>query len=267
MIDNIYRILLFTQLAVSLPVFVLLFYIKAPYGKFGHSGRAVFVWDSRIAWMLMELPAAATIFIMYLYSPAREEGSLNVVYLLIWEFHYLYRTFIFPLLMKGSRKNFPAIIVLSAWFFNVMNGFINGYFLFYLRPAVDGRIFRESPFIPGLIIFLCGFIIHSYSDVIIRGLRKKNGDGYHIPVGGLYRWISNPNYLGEWIQWSGWAVLTWSVPGLAFSLFTFANLFPRAVANHRWYHSEFENYPVERNAFFPLVKLRKPELFAGDTEV
>ena len=253
MIDNIYRILLITQFSLTVPVLVLLLYIKAPYGKFGHTGRAVFVWDSRIAWMLMELPAAVTIFVLYLYSPAREEGSLNVIYLLIWEFHYLYRTFIFPFLMKGSRKNFPGLIVLSAWFFNMMNGFINGYFLFYLRPGVDKKIFTESPFIPGLILFLCGFFIHSSSDALLRGLRKKNGEGYHIPIGGLYRWISNPNYLGEWIQWSGWALLTWSLPGLAFSLFTFANLFPRALANHQWYRRNFENYPAERNAFFPFI--------------
>lgn len=267
MIDNIYRILLITQFALTIPVFILLVYVKAPYGKFGHSGRAVFVWDSRIAWMLMELPAAATIFVMYLNSPAREEGSLSVVYLLIWEFHYLYRTFVFPFLMKGSRKNFPGIIVLSAWFFNVMNGFINGYFLFYLRPIIDGKVFTQNFFIIGVIIFFSGFFIHSYSDALIRGLRKKYGEGYHVPRGGLYRWISNPNYLGEWIQWSGWAILTWSLPGLAFSLFTFANLFPRALANHQWYLNEFENYPSERNAFIPMFKKTKKGIYAGDIEL
>lgn len=253
MFDNLYRILLVSQFALVLPVLICLLFIKAPYGKFGHPGRAVFVWDSRLAWLLMELPAAATIFIMYLYSPARTEGSLNIVYLLIWEFHYLYRTFVFPMLLKGHRKNFPGIIVFSAWIFNVMNGFINGYYLFYLRPAVEISIFSRAPFIPGLLIFLCGFLIHFYSDAHIRSLRTKKGDGYHTPHAGLFRWVSNPNYLGEWVQWSGWAILTWSLPGLAFSLFTFANLFPRAVANHRWYQNQFENYPTGRRAFFPFI--------------
>ncbi|MDC7232454.1 MAG: 3-oxo-5-alpha-steroid 4-dehydrogenase [Spirochaetales bacterium] len=253
MIDSLYRILLITQFSLVLPVLGLLFFIRAPYGKFGSSGSRVFVWDSRMAWMVMELPAAATIFILYLYSPARQEGSLNLIFLLIWEFHYLYRTFLFPLLMKGNSRNFPALIVLSAWFFNGMNGFINGYYLFYIRPAVEASFFRSPRFLTGLLIFLAGFSIHCFSDAVIRTLRRNKGPGYHIPHGGLYKLVSSPAYLGEWIQWSGWALLTWSLPGLAFSLFTFANLYPRAVANHKWYLESFPDYPDNRTAFFPAV--------------
>jgi len=56
-------------------------------------------------------------------------------------------------------------------------------------------------------------------------LRKKNKKEYSIPRGGLFELISSPNYFGEIIEWTGWAVLTWSLPGLAFAVFTFANLF------------------------------------------
>ncbi len=36
------------------------------------------------------------------------------------------------------------------------------------------------------------------------------------------------NYLGEMLEWAGWALATWSLAGSAFALFTLANLLPRA---------------------------------------
>ena len=84
-------------------------------------------------------------------------------------------------------------------------------------------------------------------------LRKEKGDGYHIPKGFLFNRVSNPNYLGEFIEWLGWAIMTWSWAGLVFFLWTVCNLFPRAISNHKWYKSKFEDYPQERKAIIPNV--------------
>lgn len=65
--------------------------------------------------------------------------------------------------------------------------------------------------------------------------------------------MSSPNYLGEIIEWTGFALATWSLPGLAFALWTVANLVPRAVAHHRWYRGKFPGYPVERRALIPYL--------------
>ena len=51
----------------------------------------------------------------------------------------------------------------------------------------------------------------------------------------------------------GWALATWSLPGLAFAVWTVANLVPRARANHRWYRGRFPDYPKERRALVPGV--------------
>jgi protein-S-isoprenylcysteine O-methyltransferase Ste14 len=67
----------------------------------------------------------------------------------------------------------------------------------------------------------------------------------------LYRWISCPNYLGEIVEWSGWALATWSLPGLAFAVWTAANLAPRAHSHHLWYREHFEDYPPQRKALLP----------------
>ena len=55
------------------------------------------------------------------------------------------------------------------------------------------------------------------------------------------------------VEWSGWAVATWSLAGLAFALYTVANLAPRAMANHRWYRETFPDYPSDRRALVPYV--------------
>ena len=90
-------------------------------------------------------------------------------------------------------------------------------------------------------------------DAVIRGLRKEGESGYAVPRGGMFRWVGSPNYLGEMIQWIGWAVLTWSLAGVAFALFTVCNLLPRAIANHRWYQQQFSDYPANRKILLPGI--------------
>ena len=49
-----------------------------------------------------------------------------------------------------------------------------------------------------------------------------------VPHGPLFRLVSCPNYFGEIVDWSGFALATWSPGGLLFALWTAANLVPRA---------------------------------------
>ena len=57
----------------------------------------------------------------------------------------------------------------------------------------------------------------------------------------------------ELIEWTGWAVASWSAGGLAFAVYTAANLGPRAWSTHRWYRRSFPDYPVERKALIPSL--------------
>ena len=74
-----------------------------------------------------------------------------------------------------------------------------------------------------------------------------------IPNAFLYRYVSSPNYLGEIIEWLGWAILTWSVSGVVFLIWVIANLFPRAIAHHNWYKNKFKDYPKNRKAIIPKL--------------
>ena len=93
--------------------------------------------------------------------------------------------------------------------------------------------------------------LNIHSDNILLRLRKSNDAEYSIPQGGAFRYVSCPNYLGEIIEWAGWAIATWSLAGFAFFIYAAANLAPRARSNHAWYRQRFSDYPAERRALIP----------------
>ena len=108
-------------------------------------------------------------------------------------------------------------------------------------------------FIAGSILFLTGMVINIRSDNILLSLRKSSANGYAIPKGGLFRYVSCPNFLGEIIEWAGFALMTWSIAALAFSILTAVNLIPRALDHHKWYRDRFEDYPRLRKALIPSI--------------
>lgn len=93
-------------------------------------------------------------------------------------------------------------------------------------------------FIAGLAIFVAGHGINIDSDRIIRNLRKP-GDTKHYTLAAECPYVSSANYLGEFIEWTGFAILTWSWSGAVFALWTFANLAPRANSIYKRYEQEF----------------------------
>ena len=55
----------------------------------------------------------------------------------------------------------------------------------------------------------------------------------------MFRYVSSANYLVELVEWTGFAILTWSAAGAVFALWTFANLAPRARKINERYSQEF----------------------------
>ena len=238
---------LWIQFALCPVVLLALLWLPAPYGRHHKPGWGATL-PNRMAWMLMEVPALLVITWLVLSSPVRS-SPVTLVPLCFWCIHYAYRTLVFPALMRPSSRTFPVLLVLFAIAFNILNGDNNAQAL--IGNGVRGLPLMTSHFIIGALVFVSGFVLHVYSDAVIRGLRGKGESGYAIPQGGLFRWVSSPNYLGEMIQWAGWAILTWSMAGLAFALFTICNLLPRAISNHRWYLEQFNNYPRSRRILVP----------------
>ncbi len=105
----------------------------------------------------------------------------------------------------------------------------------------------------GAALFVGGMAVNRWADGVLRRLRAPGETGYRVPEGGLYRLVSCPNFLGEIVAWAGFALATRSFGALAFAVWSFANLAPRARAHHRWYRATFPGYPRERRALVPFL--------------
>jgi steroid 5-alpha reductase family enzyme len=138
--------------------------------------------------------------------------------------------------------------------FNLVNGFLNGFYLGHMEWARGNIAWLTDPrFIIGIIFFISGFFINQVSDNHLIRLRRGKKSGYYIPTHRLFRRVSCPNFTGEIIEWSGFAIMTWSLPGLSFAIWTMANLIPRALHHHNWYRETFDNYPEQRKAVIPYL--------------
>lgn len=245
----LFNTLLLSWLALAPVTFIVLLFVAAPYGRHTREGWGPSI-ESRLGWLVMEAPAALVFALFFALGQQRETRSAWV-FLGLWEAHYVHRAFVYPFRLRGTSKRMPLVVVSMAFLFNMVNGYFNGRYLFALSGGYPAGWLADPRFIAGLALFLAGYIINRQADRTLRRLRQPGESGYVIPQGGLYRWISCPNYLGEIVEWMGWALATWSLAGLAFAVWTAANLAPRARAHHRWYREHFADYPPERKALLP----------------
>ncbi len=247
----IYNIFLITVFIAASMVLATLFAVTAPYGRYIRKGWGPTI-KSRIGWLIMEFPAFFIMILLFILSD-RKTNIVLLIFTLMWTIHYFNRTFIYPFLIRSGYKKFPVVLIIFAIFFNTINGYINGYYIFFISPIYDIHWLADPRFILGFTLFSSGMIINMQSDRILRNLRKPGSSGYKVPAAGLFKYISCPNYFGEIIEWIGWTIATWSIAGLAFAVFTIANLLPRALSNHRWYRYNFSDYPEDRRALIPFI--------------
>jgi 3-oxo-5-alpha-steroid 4-dehydrogenase 1 len=247
---TVYNGLLAAWFVLALVVFISLFFIAAPYGRHIRRGWGHTV-ENKLGWVLMEAPAPV-VFAVCFFLGSRI-NAVTLVFLVFWEAHYLHRAFIYPFSLRGTAKRMPLLVMSFGSIFNIMNGYLNGRFIFTFSEYSAVNWLADPRFIIGTVLFLLGFIINRQADQTLRGLRQPGESGYKISYRYLFRWVSCPNYLGEIIIWTGWALATWSLSGLVFAFWTVANLLPRAKANHAWYLQTFPDYPPERKALLPYI--------------
>jgi 3-oxo-5-alpha-steroid 4-dehydrogenase 1 len=249
---QIYRLVLWVWLALGAICLPVLFFVTAPYGRHMRDG-----WGPRIhrtlGWVVMESPTLWIVLLLVALD-SRLASVPVMVLTAMWFLHYGHRVLIYPFRLRGGNKLMPASVAAMAFCFNLFNGYLQGRHLHGLGEGYPDNWLSDPRFLIGAALFLLGFAINMQSDAILRSLRKDDEDsGYKIPRGGLYRWVSCPNYFGEIIEWIGWALATWSFAGLAFALWVVANLAPRARSNHLWYKQQFSSYPPARRALVPFV--------------
>lgn len=246
-----HRDLTLGYLVTAVVVFISLFFIPAAYGRHTRKGWGPTM-NTRLAWVIMECPSVF-VFAACMAIATRPITIASGILGALWLGHYVHRTFIFPFRMQMGGRPTPVLIPLMGFLFNCGNGYLNARWIFTLSGGYSDAWLSDPRFLLGCVLFLAGWTINYQSDRILAGLRKPGESGYKIPYGGFYRWISCPNYFGEIVEWTGFAIACWSLPGFCFVVWTAANLAPRARTHHAWYRQTFADYPPGRTALIPRV--------------
>lgn len=247
-----YNILLLAMALLGVVVFVALYFVEAGYGYL-FNRKYGFPIPNKVGWVLMEAPAFFTMIAWC--TTARPGQTVQLVLAGLFLLHYFQRSFVFPLLMRG-KSQMPVGIALMGLVFNCINASLIGAWLF--RVAPDGYYaewFSKPCFWAGLLLFFAGMAVNLQSDYIVRHLRKPGDTRHYIPRGGMFRYVSSANYFGEVLEWTGFAVASWSTAGLLFVWWTFANLAPRSASLYRRYEKEFgtEFTSLGRKRIIPFI--------------
>ena len=238
---------------IALVVFVALYFVEAGYGYLFNPKFGLPV-SNRAGWVMMESPVFIAMTVLWLVSDRTWQAAPLVLFLL-FQTHYFQRSFIFPLLLRG-RSKMPLGIVLMGMTFNTLNALMQGGWIFFVAPDDYYADWFSKPYIYiGTAVFLFGMAVNLHSDYIIRHLRKSGDTRHYIPRGGMFRYVSSANYFGEFMEWVGFAIASWSWAGAVFAWWTFANLAPRSASLYRRYESEFgeEFTKLKRKRIIPFI--------------
>ena len=205
---------------IAFVVFVSLYFVRAGYGIFRTAQWGPSV-NNKLGWILMEAPVFIVMFILWAWSGT---GFTMPQYLffLLFQLHYLQRSFVFPFLLKGKSR-MPLSIMTMGIVFNILNGVMQagGLFWFPNEAYASGLAYLSEPHaLAGLFLFLAGMGINLHSDHVIRHLRKPGDTRHYLPARGCYKYVTSP---------AAWVFVWW----------TAANLVPRANAIYHKYIEEF----------------------------
>ena len=220
-----------------------------PVGRLGTNIRGMKM-NAQWGWFVFELPALLTFPLIYLASG--NTYLIGNVFLGLWLLHYGHRSLVWCWFIPKRDGTVSMPLCASSVSFNLVNGVLLGWFLAYGASYVEQWL-TDPRFAVGVGLFFAGMALNVWSDYRLLYLRRRATDDRVVPSGGPFNLICCPNLAGEIIEWIGFALLTWSLPGLAFALWTIANLVPRALWRRDWYQENFVDTPKKRAALIPGV--------------
>lgn len=208
------------------------------------------------------------------FESGRVQISTNAALLLLFALHYVNRAIVYPLRMNPTSHQVPLLVTVCASLVTVWNGYLQCFYSVQMEkfdPLSLSLSWNNLQCWTGIGLFFAGMGINIHSDGVLRNLRRRGPSGrskpnetprqtkegavYYIPYSPCFALISCPNFFGEILEWFGFAMASrFSLPSVAFCVYTASNLIPRAIAHHEWYLRKFDDYPTERKwAVIPYV--------------
>ena len=206
--------------------------------------------------------------------------STNAILMLLFVLHYINRSIFYPLRMNPNSQKVPLIVSVSATLVTMLNGYLQCFYLVQIESfsplALPPTTLEDVQRWMGIGLFFLGMAVNIHSDGVLRRLRSRFGPSqttnsgksnvhkrqqqhratstarhhhaYYIPHSPFFTYVSCPNLGGEMVEWLGFAMASrFSLPSVAFFVYTAGNLIPRAISHHEWYRMKFgEDYPARR---------------------
>src|SRR5690554_3960219 len=138
-------------IAIGVAVYILLHFITAPYGRHTKSTWGPLI-DNKLGWFIMEI-FVLLVLGYYIYYGTNIQSTVNWIIIGLFGFHYINRSIIFPLRIKTNGKKMPISIMMMAMFFNLINGYLIGYYLGEFK-VYELSWLSTPQFIIGTAIFL-----------------------------------------------------------------------------------------------------------------
>ncbi|XP_038671342.1 3-oxo-5-alpha-steroid 4-dehydrogenase 2-like [Scyliorhinus canicula] len=222
----------------------------ALYGRYrAESSSAKTLIPAKIGWFVQELPSfLVPVLLIYQSGSLDNLGSKLLLFLFCG--HYFHRTLIYGCFTRGNAVEIS--FVLKGFIFCTCNGYLQGHNLIYCTKYDESWI-TDFRFLFGLVLFLLGMTFNIHSDHLLRKLREPGEVTYKIPTGGLFEYVSVPNYFGEIVEWFGYSIASWTFPAFAFAIFSAVCLGSRAWHHHRFYVAKFQEYPKSRKVLIPFL--------------
>ncbi|XRA96435.1 3-oxo-5-alpha-steroid 4-dehydrogenase [Pycnococcus provasolii] len=227
------------------------FQVKTPYGRYTRPGWGPLV-PARLAWILQEAPTPVVAIALLAQRNVSKLDPSSVAHILL-VVHYIHRAFIYPLGIRNGKPT-PVVVMALAFTFCTYNGSLQGTML----KELEGRVAWSPLTIAGLGVMLFGAYHNVLADYTLRSLRRTSSSAQRYvapPNVGLFTWVSGANFLGEIVEWSGYAMLCGgALPAVAFAAFTALNIGPRAVHHHADYCKKIDGYDaLGRTAIIPFL--------------
>jgi hypothetical protein len=278
-LQNVARISGWAMVASGAMTLLAMLFITAPYGKFAKQKGWGIMIPPTTAWMIMESPNLWIPFALLamlpiniarhsfvslptllspfevLAEPSHYFQNPNFVLLSLFLLHYIHRDIIFPQFLSTSNP-MPISIMLAAFIFCSWNAINQALTLFFVQQYDAASWWASPQTITGIVLFFLGMSINIYSDYSLISQKTKGqqkGVQYIVPQGIWFDFVSCPNYMGEILEWFGFALAANNLAAWSFAWYTTSNLLPRALAQHRWYLQKFEAYPKNRKAIVPFI--------------
>lgn len=153
----------------------------------------------------------------------------------------------------------PAFnIVKNSMHYWLLSGVLLGvgvYSPYHSERAVLGTLRNSNVFLVGCVaVWALAELGNLQSHLILRSLRPAGTRVRKVPYGGLFAWVSCPNYFYEVLAWSAITVLTMSFASLLFTVVSAAQMTIWAIKKHKAYRREFgDQFPKSRKIMYPFV--------------